>query len=674
MNFLLNKNVRLIAVFSILTGTILLYYPSLFFDFLNWDDEIYIVNNPLIKSFSWDNIIAIFSTPQVNATYSPITLISWSIDYQLAELNPFQYHFTNIVLHTINILLVFVFIRKLSNKFWVGFIVAGLFALHPYQIEVVCWVTGRKDLLMVFFTLLALIMYLNFITKRATKWYILTFLFFLLAVLSKNVIVILPVLLLGIDWYFNKLNKKKWIEKVPFFLLSLFFSYIAFQGQYEGGAIEHSSDLSIFQRVGLASTNYLNFIASAYIPTKLSPLHPMPHNFTANFPILYYFFICLFVGLLYYLYKRRKNRVLIFGGLFFLISIFPVIQFFPIGIAHYAERYGYLPFIGLFFILAMFFVKANWKPIFKFTALGTMLLFFIAKSSIQIGVWENGEKLWEEVINNYPKNEIGYINKADFYRKKGERNRAMLCYRQAIKKCDAPSKSYNQIGFIECSNKSFDIALNHLNTSIEIDNTYGGTFLNRGLCYLNIGELKLAESDFKKSLELDSSLYQAFYNLGLVYSYERKNKQSVKMLSQFLEKSKIQDGYLLRAEQYEILKENNKALKDCYSCLELNKTNTSCLYLKGVLLMQQKNFLQAKNVFNKLIDIDNNNINGLLNRGVCKMNLGYFKEAVNDYNKVIIIEPNYALAYFNRSVAYEQLNQIDLAKKDQEKYQSLIKS
>lgn len=641
-------------------GVLIMYWRTLHYDFVNWDDETYIIDNTLIRDLSWDGWVQIFSTFQVNSTYSPLVLLSWAFDYQFAELNPSQYHLTNVLFHACNAILVFLFVRKLQGNCTISYLVALFFAFHPYQVEVVSWVSARKDLLLVFFYLLGLIAYLNFLEKQKTKWFLITLFMFLMAVLSKGVAVSFPIVLLLLDYATNRLSVKSILSKMPFLVIAIVFSVIAFKGQEVTGAMGQLSDLSIFQRLALASTNYGTFLQNGILPTKFSGFHPLQHNLTNQFPVFYYWFIQIVIGVFFTLmYLFRNNKKAIFGLLFFFTTIFPVIQFFPVGMAHYSERYAYLPFVGLFFLLILSLEKIisrNKSILFIPIAL---LLFMSFMTNKRIGIWENGKTLWEDVKLHYPKHEIGYINVADFYRKNQNRDKAIEQYNLAIKQAINPNKSYNQLGFIYTSQKNYTKGLTYLNKSIEIDSSYAGAYLNRGVCYLNMKQLNLAKKDLLYALAIDSNLYTVYYNLALIENYQKQYQKSNILINQFLKYNQSKIGYQLVAENHISLKDYENTIVACNQCLQIDKEHLNCYYLKGVALMEQQKFLDAKQCFDDILKLNSNYLEAYLNRGVCLMNLGDFKKSINDFSTVISIDENYMLAYKNRAVAYKNLGLMD---------------
>ena len=225
---------KIIWMGAILLLTLIAFYPSINCSFINWDDQFYVTDSKLIQSLSFENIKKIFSTESVVAlNYHPLTILSLAIDYHLGNLDPRQYHFTNLFIHILNTLLVFFFAYKLSDrKLIVGIFVSIFFGIHPMHVESVAWIAERKDVLYTFFFITGLLTYLSYSETKKKKFLVLTFIFFFLSVLSKAMAVVFPFVILLIDYYkARKVSLEVFVEKIPFFLISLIFGIFALRIQ-----------------------------------------------------------------------------------------------------------------------------------------------------------------------------------------------------------------------------------------------------------------------------------------------------------------------------------------------------------------------------------------------------------------------------------------------------------
>ena len=323
------------------------------------DDDVYILKNPYIRNFSFAGIGDIF-TSFYAYNYHPLTSLVMLFIYKISGASPLPYHLLNVALHITNTWLVFKLISLLCGNRITAFIVAALFALHPMHVESVAWVTELKDVLYTVFYLAAAIMYMRWQQAKTKGLYITSLLLFLAALLSKSAAVTLPVLLIAIDLYKGrKFTVSLFVEKLPFFALSLAFGILAIMSQKAGGAI---NDLSVFynpvDRLFLFTSGLAAYFVNLVAPVQLSALHffpPLPNGILPWYHYLSLPFIAIIIWLV-----AKPNRFInsivprpdwLFGMAFFLIAISVMLQIVTVGSSFYAERYSYVSYIGFFFII-----------------------------------------------------------------------------------------------------------------------------------------------------------------------------------------------------------------------------------------------------------------------------------------------------------------------------------
>src|SRR5436190_3452962 len=295
--------------------TLVCFFPMFNNGFTNWDDQYYVVNNPMLRSPDW---YAIFTEP-VAANYHPLTMITLAANYQLSGLNPFPYLMVNLLLHLANVALVFLFIYEISaKKTAVAFLTALIFGIHPMHVESVAWVSERKDVLYGFFFLLSLIYYWRYLQSTNKFNYTLSILFFILSLLSKPAAVILPLVLFLLDyWKGRPINVKMAKDKIIFFLFAIVFAVVTLNIQTSIAA----ADLKVFPawtRLFFASYGIMIYFVRFFIPYPLSSFHPFPA--TNDLGVTVYLspiFVLAMVGLLWW---QRKNKLLVFGILFYLFN------------------------------------------------------------------------------------------------------------------------------------------------------------------------------------------------------------------------------------------------------------------------------------------------------------------------------------------------------------------
>ncbi len=618
-----------------LSGVMLLTYiafsPSLKNGFTNWDDNVYIGENTLIKSLSGDNIKKMFNPDNhVSLNYHPITILSLAIDYKLSGYQPKTYHITNLIFHLFNTALVFWFIFLLSDKkVIVAVIVALFFGIHPMHVESVAWISERKDVLYVFFFMAALVAYYKFIEyegKNKILLYVLILFLFLLSLLSKAMAVVLPIIFLLIDFYKGrKFDKYVILEKIPFFALSLLFGILASHIQAKGAAIAKFETFTWIQRLTFASYGMVNYIYKLFVPTHLSCFYPYPHLVDDHLPLLFYvcpviilgFFVLVFLSL-------KKNKIFAFGFLFFSITVALVLQFISVGQVIVADRYSYLPYVGLLFPVAMSYDWLHQQRDKKFNLykqLSMALLIAFAAVTLWLTfertkVWKNSDVLWTDAINKYPDSESSYRNRGSYLINK---------------------KAYD-LGEKKVGEMEIDRALEDFNFSIKLNPNSAKVFTNRANIHGLKGRFDLALADYSKAIELDKTDDQTFFN---------------------------------RAVTYSMMKQYDKAIEDYSTALMMKPDFKSAKQSRAYAYVDNGNYEKAIIDLNELIKLDPSNSNNYLYRGVAYFNSGNASAAIADNTMAIQLNPSNSGAYFNRSVADKSSGKFKDALNDALKAQSL---
>ncbi len=343
-------------------GTLLLYWPAGHYDFVLADDYQYICHNPpVLKGLSWDGIRWAFWSMYAS-NWHPLTWISHMLDCSLYGLYPGGHHLTNIFLHTANAVLLFRWLARITAKLWPSAFVAAFFAWHPLHVESAAWICERKDVLSTFFLLLTLLAYTRYVEKPARGRLFLTLLWFVLGLMAKPMLVTLPCLLLLLDyWPLNRFltaagqfkPREEWmpvlVEKIPFFFLSFCGCLLTMAAQSASGAVKETSEIPVLVRVVNALSSYGRYLGKAFWPDHLLIFYPMP---TATPWALFAVSLAVLViatGLA--LWWRAKFPWFIVGWFWFLGTLVPVIGLVQVGDQAMADRYTYIPYIGLFIVV-----------------------------------------------------------------------------------------------------------------------------------------------------------------------------------------------------------------------------------------------------------------------------------------------------------------------------------
>lgn len=373
-------------------------YPSLSNGWTSWDDNIYVTDNPFITDISVNNLNTVF-TRVLDGSYAPFTMVSYMIDYNIGVFNPKVYHATSLLLHLCNSSLVFWLVFQLSGNFIASFVAGVLFGIHPMHVESVAWISGRKDVLSMFFFLLSSISYLAFMKAEKSKWLTVSFLFFLCAILSKVIVLTFPIILFLYDYHMKRpISSKMLIEKVPYAMTAGAFAVIGYFGQSSISAIKKTPNL--FENIIVALHGVVFYIEKLLLPINLSNLYPYPTVLTFKF----YLYAAICIAVCYVVWEKKNNTTVLFGSLFFFISLLPVLQFIRFSQIFAADRFTYFCYIGLFYIIGIYasraFEKLNKKVVLIACFIVTVFLSILTWNRCE--VWKDNNSLWQDALSKYP--------------------------------------------------------------------------------------------------------------------------------------------------------------------------------------------------------------------------------------------------------------------------------
>lgn len=533
---------RRICLAITIVVSLIVMAPNVFNDWVNWDDQAFVLDNPSVRELSFDLVKEVFTSFDQNGGYTPLVLLSWSLDYSLAENDSSIFHATNVLIHLINVGLVFWLIWLVSSKLEVAVLTAVLFGIHPTQVEPVAWITSRKDLLYVFFYLGGLISYLKYLKKdqKELRFVLLCFFFFVGSLFSKGMAVSFPLLLMVIDLLKDRLfQMKSVLEKLPFLAMSVVFGVMSVAGQKQVGAVDDIQNISFFKTFFVACYGLTVYVFKALIPIHLSAYHPYPFSPSEEMPWFIYAAVVsalLFVAVA--LVAIKKKPFVAFGLLFFLGGIAMVLQLFPVGVAIIAERFTYLANIGLFFVIALVGIHAlerlnlQRNHLYRIAAIYLGLLGLVTMN--RIGVWKNSETLWTDVIRKYPSDFLAYNNRAGHYASIGENDLAIQDFSVALEFHPKAVQVFKDRGFLYLRAGNFAEALFDFNQVVSLTPADADAYTNRGLALLNLKSYDDAIADFDMSIELDNENPLAFFNRGLTYGFMGNHVRAIADLEECL--------------------------------------------------------------------------------------------------------------------------------------------
>jgi Tfp pilus assembly protein PilF len=522
-----------LSFFAILLLTFAAYVPSLDNGYVHWDDTYYVTGNPVVSN---PTVRGLLTTP-VAANWHPLTMASLALNWRISAADPTSYHWLNLLLHLANTALVFLFVRRLSRgRFWTTAVTSLFFGIHPLHVESVAWIAGRKDVLYALFYLIALIAYLHYVDARSRAGWGVCLVATLLAIASKPAAVVLPLTLFAIDYF----RSRSWsprlvLEKTPFFALSALGGLITLRMQQSMGALTAPEPWSFIQRAAFAAYGTFVYIGKMFVPVGLSAVYPYPpagHGLPPVYPAALTALVILLAAALY---GFRRNRVVVFGLAFFFINLVLVLQLVTVGTAVLAERYTYIPYIGLFLSLSWWLDKrpvgpdtrrrtgagrqgGPWNAVLAGYLL-LMLPFSLFQTWKRCDVWRDPETFWSDAIDKHPRQIVAaYTNRGNFYRRAGRLEEAHRDYHQALAlNPTIPSIWYNQ-GVVLARMGSVDSALVSLDRALALEPDHARARNDRGALRFRRGDLDGAMADFTRLIELDPRSWNGYTNRALAYS------------------------------------------------------------------------------------------------------------------------------------------------------------
>jgi protein O-mannosyl-transferase len=489
----ISRNKQKLIVYVVLTVvTLAVFWQVNYYDFFIVDDNIYVTENLHVQSgITLDGLRWAFST--TNAEFwHPLTWLSLMFDYHLYGLNAGGYHLTNLFFHILSTLSLFWLFNRMTGAVWQSAFVAALFALHPLHVESVVWITKRRDVLSAFWGMMTLCLYVYYTESPFIRRYLLVLFSFVLALISKPIVVTLPVMMILLDyWPLKRFQSKEgnlilWQlkEKMPFFIFSAIFSIITLYAQYNP-SIEK---LPLNSRVANALVSFVIYLEKTFWPHDLAYSYP----FMGQLPLWQIsgaVLLISFISILVILTVKRLPHLFV-GWLWYIITLLPVIGISPIRSVKYqvADRYTYLPLIGIGIMLAWSIpLLIKQKDIRKKILFPTGIVILAILSVLtwhQCGYWKNSIALINHTLQGTKDNSVAY------------------CIR---------GLAYNHIG-------QYRLAIEDLNKAIGLDPNYAIAYYNRGFAYAKLGQYQRAIEEFSEAIRLQPNIDLAYYNRGVAYA------------------------------------------------------------------------------------------------------------------------------------------------------------
>jgi len=657
---------------AMIVATIMVYLPSLGNSFTNWDDGVYIQENPFLKSISWSMIKGVFSTFFMG-NYHPLAMLSLALDYQVNKFDPFVFHLTNLLLHLANSLLVYFSLKALTNRVNLALAAAFLFGLHALHVESVAWVSERKDVLYAFFYLLAMYSYIRYTGNGKGKWYAGSMLFFLLSCLSKGQAVTFAFTLLLIDFFKDRavFRARVIVEKIPFFLLSILFGIIALNAQRSSDATT-MVHFPFFKQVAFASYGLVVYLLKLVLPVSLSAFYAYPiQEYTGEIPVLYWACIVPALGVIAGLWiSWRRSKEIFFALGFFLLNIIFLLQIFPVGSAIMADRYTYIPSIGYCFLFGWLFdnnmFMANRKVALAVAA-GYLLLQGVVTFN-RTPVWQNSMVLWTDVISKDARVPIAWFNRGNIRVGVKDYKNAITDYQGCLKADPNYLKAYVNLGDAKSKMLDFDGAIAAYDELLRKDSTYTTGYINRAMSEKLKHDLPGSLADYNTAIRQKPGQVELYTCRGSV-RFDMKDYQHA--LADYDKAISMSPGnpvfYSDRAMIKKSIENFQGALDDYSAAISLDSGNDMLYNNRGSLFLQMGDPEKAIKDFTEAIRCNPKESLGFRNRGNAFSSQKKYTESITDLSAAITLNSSDAESYFNRAAARKEIHNTEGARNDLQK-------
>jgi Tfp pilus assembly protein PilF len=594
--------------------------------FINFDDQVYVYENADVQSgLNWNSTIQAFSSELVgkSSNWHPLTWLSLMLDYQIFGLNPQGYHLVNLFFHVMNTILLFLILRRMTKTLWPSAFVAALFAIHPLHVESVAWIAERKDVLSTFFWMLTLGAYSYYVEHPEFRRYFFVILFFVLGLMAKPMLVTLPFVLLLLDYWplqrfgeikpdhkvqaealksvtsdkQKKKTKKKdavketlevkkpadpeyrwsliypllW-EKVPLFALAILSSIVTYIAQQKGGSVSSIEAVPLGVRIGHAFISYVAYIGKMIWPSSLAIFYPYP-RLLVPWQVVGSVFLLIAITLVV-IWRAKKFPNLATGWLWYIGTLVPVIGILQVGSQAMADRYTYIPLIGLFIIVAWgvpdLLKKWSYRKKILWASSALSIFCFSIITWTQVGYWQNNITLWNHTLKVTDYNWLAYFNRGYEYDNLGNYRQAIEDYGRAIEIKPGYADTYNNRGVVYKGLGNYRQAIEDYNRAIEIKPGYADAYNNRGVAYRGLSNYRQAIEDYNRAIEIKPGYADSYYNRGVTYTYLGNYKQAIEDYNRAIEiKPGYADAYNNRGIIYLSQGNNERGCRDAQKACEM---------------------------------------------------------------------------------------------------------
>jgi tetratricopeptide (TPR) repeat protein len=657
--------------------TVALYWPAMRCDFINYDDPDYVTANfHVLGGLSWENVKWAFSNTEQAAYWAPLMWLSHMLDCQIFGLNPWGHHLVNVLLHAANTALAFLVFQRMTGATWRSLMLAALFGMHPLRVESVAWITERKDVLSTLFWLLTMWAYVRYVEtarERNTKckfWYAATLMMFVCGLMSKAMLVTLPCVLLLLDyWPLRRISdfrfpisglKHLLLEKIPFFALAAAASVVTFVVQKQGGAVVAADMLPFEARVGNALISYFRYLGKMFWPVDMAVFYPHPGHWPLMEVLLAGALLCGISGLLFMTRKRHPH--LLMGWLWFVGTLVPVIQLVQSGGQAMADRFTYVPSLGVLIMVigGMYELTRSWrfqKVVFAATGSAVIIL-CLALTREQLTYWQDSETLFRHALKVTENNYIAHKALGDALNDRGQTDEAIFQYQEAIRINPDFADAHINFGNALLKKGQTNEAISEFQTAIRLRPKDAIARIDIGNVLLKKGQADGAISQYQEAIQLKPDYADAHYNLGLALFRKGQIDEAIDQYQQVI-LSRPDDADARASLGIALVKKGKirEAISQYQEAIRLKPDYADAHFNLGNALVNQGQTAGAIRQYQEVIRINPNDTDARINLGAVLFNQGQPDAAIRQFQEVVRLKPDDAAAQNNLAEALRLKNE-----------------
>jgi cytochrome c-type biogenesis protein CcmH/NrfG len=561
-----------------------LYNPVNQHPFVNYDDPGYVIDNAHVHAgLSWETICWAFTTTE-QANWHPLTWISHALDYQLFHSNPAGHHFDSLLIQSLSAVVLFLILVYGTGRTGASFFVAALFALHPINVESVAWIAERKNVLSTLFFFLNLGAYGWYAAARSWQRYLLVSIFFAMGLMAKPMVITLPCVLLLLDyWPLRRWGKtpvgKLFIEKLPLFALSAGSAAMTMSAQQAGGAMRSTVQFSLGTRLANATVAYATYLWKMIWPTRLAPMYPHPGESLAIWQIL--ISIAVLAGITALVFIRRDKRYLAVGWFWFLGTLVPVIGLVQVGDQAMADRYAYIPLVGIFAMISFGVADlADAKKLGLAPRVIAAVCVVAALSCLtyrQLGYWSSSYELWSHTLAITQNNFVAEDNMGGALLLLGKPDEAHEHFEAAARINPHDPMSHSNLGAYLQEHNQLRQAVDQYESAIRMTSDpalLASIYGNLGAAYRDLGEDAKALDSYDEALRLNPNQFNAYLGLGRLLERQGKLDEAITNYSRSVQIRPTEAGFLHLGHALQLKGRRQDAVSAYQEAVQLNPDST----------------------------------------------------------------------------------------------------